>query len=255
MTVLLQRARNKGTILPIFAIPVAMRYAVKEIFYTLQGEGANSGRPAVFLRFAGCNLWSGREADRATAVCRFCDTEFVGTDGTGGGKFESAEALAGAVAALWPAPSAAWPAPSAAWPAPGAAFPAEGAARRLVVCTGGEPLLQLDAALVAALRGRGFLVAVETNGTLTPPAGELWLTVSPKAGAPLLLTRGDELKLVYPQPMAPPERFESLAFDHFFLQPMDGPAREAHTRAAIDYCLANPRWRLSLQSHKIIGIR
>ena len=218
-----------------------MRYAVKEIFYTLQGEGANSGRPAVFLRFAGCNLWSGREADRATAVCRFCDTEFVGTDGTGGGKFESAEALAAAVAALWPAPSA--------------AFPAAGAAERLVVCTGGEPLLQLDAALVAALCGRGFKVAVETNGTLMPPAGELWLTVSPKAGAPLVLTRGDELKLVYPQAGAEPERYAQLDFRHFFLQPMDGPEKARNTRLATEYCLAHPYWRLSLQTHKLIGIR
>ena len=174
-----------------------MGYSVREIFYTLQGEGANTGRPAVFLRFAGCNLWSGREPDRADAVCRFCDTEFVGTDGVGGGKFETPAALAAAVEAVWPAHGAAWPAPSAAWPAPGAA-------QRFVVCTGGEPLLQLDSALVAALRGRGFAVAVETNGTLAPPAGELWLTVSPKAGAPLKLTHGDELKLVYPQAGAEP---------------------------------------------------
>jgi 7-carboxy-7-deazaguanine synthase (Cx14CxxC type) len=217
-----------------------MSYSVKEIFYTLQGEGANAGRPAVFLRFAGCNLWSGREADRAHAVCRFCDTDFTGTDGAGGGKFDTAEALAAAVAA--------------AWPETGAARSARSAMSRFVVCTGGEPLLQLDAALVAALRGRGFMVAVETNGTLAPPAGNLWLTVSPKAGAPLALTRGDELKLVYPQPGAEPERYEQLAFRHFFLQPMDGPQQASNTRLAIEYCLAHPSWRLSLQTHKLIGI-
>lgn len=211
-----------------------MGYAVKEIYYTLQGEGANSGRPAVFLRFAGCNLWSGREADRAQAVCRFCDTDFVGSDGDGGGKFATAAALAAAVAALWPVLAA---------------------AQRLVVCTGGEPLLQLDAALVAALRGHGFALAVETNGTLAPPAGELWLTVSPKAGAPLALTRGDELKLVYPQPGAEPERYAQLDFRHFFLQPMDGTELARNTRLAIEYCLAHPRWRLSLQTHKLTGIR
>ena len=211
-----------------------MSYSVKEIFYTLQGEGANSGRPAVFLRFAGCNLWSGREPDRADAVCRFCDTEFVGTDGTGGGKFETAEALATAVAAACSAPDP---------------------VGRLVVCTGGEPLLQLDSALVAALRERGFRVAVETNGTLAPPAGELWLTVSPKAGAPLKLTRGDELKLVYPQAGAEPERYAQLEFAHFFLQPMDGPEQARNTRLATEYCLAHPAWRLSLQTHKLIGIR
>jgi len=210
-----------------------MTYSVKEIFYTLQGEGANAGRPAVFLRFAGCNLWSGREPDRAGAVCRFCDTEFVGTGGVGGGKFETAEALALAVAAAWPAPSP---------------------VGRFVVCTGGEPLLQLDSALVDALRGRGFMVAVETNGTLAPPAGELWLTVSPKAGAPLKLTRGDELKLVYPQPGAEPERYAQLEFRQFFLQPMDGPEKARNTRLAIEYCLAHPAWRLSLQTHKLIGI-
>ena len=211
-----------------------MGYSVKEIFYTLQGEGANSGRPAVFLRFSGCNLWSGRESDRAGAVCRFCDTDFVGTDGEGGGKFATADALAAAVASAWPEPDA---------------------ARRFVVCTGGEPLLQLDAALVAALRAQGFSVAVETNGTLAPPAGELWLTVSPKAGAALVLTRGDELKLVYPQSGAEPERYAALEFRHFFLQPMDGPEKARNTKLAIDYCLANPRWRLSLQAHKLIGIR
>jgi len=211
-----------------------MSYSVKEIFYTLQGEGANSGRPAVFLRFAGCNLWSGRESDRGDAVCRFCDTEFVGTDGDGGGSFATAGALATAVAAKWPA---------------------QAAGQRFVVCTGGEPLLQLDSALVAALRGCGFALAVETNGTLTPPAEGLWLTVSPKAGAPLKLTRGDELKLVYPQRGAEPERYAALEFRHFFLQPMDGPDRARNTDLAIEYCLAHPNWRLSLQTHKLIGIR
>jgi organic radical activating enzyme len=251
-------------------------YSVKEIFYTLQGEGAHSGRPAVFLRFAGCNLWSGREPDRATAVCRFCDTEFVGSDGDGGGRFDSAEALAAAVEACWPAQGAAWPAQGAAWPAQGAAWPAQGAAwpaqgaawpaqsaarpargaaQRFVVCTGGEPLLQLDAELIAAVRARGFVLAVETNGTLAAPAGELWLTVSPKAGAPLTLRRGDELKLVYPQAGAEPERYAQLDFAHFFLQPMDGAEKARNTRLATEYCLAHPQWRLSLQTHKLIGIR
>jgi len=211
-----------------------MTYAVKEIFYTLQGEGANTGRPAVFCRFAGCNLWSGREEDRATAVCRFCDTEFVGTDGDGGGKFDTPKSLAAAVAAKWPRDSK---------------------AGRFVVCTGGEPLLQLDAALVDAFRAEGFSIAVETNGTLEPPPGDLWLTVSPKAGAPLNLKRGNELKLVYPQAGAEPEKFEALAFDNFFLQPMDSPERAKNTALATDYCLAHPQWRLSLQTHKIIGIR
>jgi organic radical activating enzyme len=236
-------------------------YSVKEIFYTLQGEGANTGRPAVFLRFTGCNLWSGREPDRSEAVCRFCDTEFVGTDGARGGKFETPEALADAVAAAWPVPDAVWPAPGVAGPAPGVAGLALGAVRpgqsagwRFVVCTGGEPLLQLDSALVAALCGRGVTVAVETNGTLAPPAGELWLTVSPKAGAPLKLMRGDELKLVYPQTGAEPERYAQLEFNHFFLQPMDGPDKARNTRLATEYCLAHPMWRLSLQTHKLIGI-
>ncbi len=211
-----------------------MTYAVKEIFYTLQGEGANTGRPAVFCRFAGCNLWSGREADRATAVCRFCDTEFVGTDGDGGGKFDTPQALAAAVNAKWPA---------------------DAKGRKLVVCTGGEPLLQLDAPLVEGLRAAGFAIAVETNGTLEPPAGDLWLTVSPKAGAPFNLKRGNELKLVYPQPGAEPEKFEQLDFGHFFLQPMDSPERARNTALATEYCLAHPQWRLSLQTHKIIGIR
>jgi 7-carboxy-7-deazaguanine synthase (Cx14CxxC type) len=210
-----------------------MTYAVKEIFYTLQGEGANTGRPAVFCRFAGCNLWTGREADRSSAICRFCDTDFVGTDGPGGGKFPDAGSLAQAVAAAWPA---------------------DQAARRFVVCTGGEPLLQLDERLLDALHARGFEVAVETNGTVAPPAGIDWLCVSPKAGATLVVRGGDELKLVYPQEGAEPSRYEAMAFDRFFLQPMDGPAREANTAAALRYCLAHPRWRLSLQTHKLLGI-
>jgi len=210
-----------------------MTYAVKEIFYTLQGEGANAGRPAVFCRFAGCNLWTGREADRAEAVCRFCDTDFVGTDGPGGGKFPSAGLLAEAVAAAWPAGRG---------------------GRPLVVCTGGEPLLQLDPPLLDALHSEGFEVAVETNGTIAPPPGIDWLCMSPKAGATPVVTEGDELKLVYPQEGAEPARYEGLRFRHYFLQPMDGPAREANTRAALQYCLAHPRWRLSLQTHKLLGI-
>jgi len=208
-------------------------YAVKEIFHTLQGEGMNAGLPAVFLRFAGCNLWSGREEDRADAVCRFCDTEFVGTDGAGGGKFESADALADAVQACWAA---------------------SGRSHRLVVCTGGEPLLQLDAPLIDALHRRGFRIAVETNGTQPVPEGLDWLCVSPKAGAPLAVERGDELKLVFPQPGAEPERFEHLEFRHFLLQPMDGPERARNTGLAVEFCKARPRWRLSLQTHKLIGI-
>jgi 7-carboxy-7-deazaguanine synthase len=210
-----------------------MAYSVKELFYTLQGEGAQTGRPAVFCRFAGCNLWTGREADRASAVCTFCDTDFVGTDGPGGGRFATAEALAAAVAGAWPGGEA---------------------GRRYVVCTGGEPLLQLDEPLIDALHAAGFEVAVETNGTQEPPAGLDWICVSPKAGAELRLRSGDELKLVYPQSGAEPECFAHLDFDHFFLQPMDGPAREANTRAALHYCLAHPRWRLSLQTHKLLGI-
>jgi 7-carboxy-7-deazaguanine synthase (Cx14CxxC type) len=208
-------------------------YTVKEIFKTLQGEGGQAGRTAVFCRFAGCNLWSGREEDRAQAVCRFCDTDVVGTDGPGGGKFADAEALAAAVAAQWPA---------------------EGKGRPLVVCTGGEPLLQLDPPLIEALHAAGFEVAGETNGTLPRPAGLDWVCVSPKAEAELVLTSGDELKLVYPQDGAPPERYAGLRFRQFFLQPMDGPEREANTRAALAYCLAHPRWRLSLQTHKLLGI-
>jgi 7-carboxy-7-deazaguanine synthase (Cx14CxxC type) len=210
-------------------------YVVKEIFYSLQGEGAYTGRPAVFCRFAGCNLWNGRETDRAAADCRFCDTDFVGTEGTGGGRFARATDLAGAIASLWPEDA--------------------GGSHRFVVLTGGEPLLQVDEALIDELHDRGFEIAVETNGTRLPPAGVDWICVSPKANAPLRLTWGNELKLVYPQPGAEPELFTSLAFAHFFLQPMDGPERERNTRLAIEYCLANPRWRLSLQTHKITGIK
>jgi 7-carboxy-7-deazaguanine synthase len=211
-------------------------YSVKEIYITLQGEGAQTGRAAVFLRFAGCNLWSGREADRASATCRFCDTDFVGVDGPGGGRFPDAPALATAVAAAWTAPG-----------------PVGG--RPLVVCTGGEPLLQVDDALVAALHHEGFEVAVETNGTCSAPAGLDWITVSPKAGAELVLIAGHELKLVYPQPGAEPERYEGLAFAAFFLQPMDGPKRESNVASATAWCLSHPRWRLSLQMHKLIGLR
>ncbi len=212
-----------------------MTYTVKEIFYTLQGEGVNAGRPAVFCRFAGCNLWTGRESDRADAVCTFCDTDFVGV-GPDGGKFATADALAAAVSERWP------------WSA------SEGA-RPLVVCTGGEPLLQLDVPGIVALHAAGFEIAVETNGTRPAPPGLDWVCVSPKSTAPLELTRGDELKLVYPQADAPPERFASLDFRHFFLQPMDGPRVEENTRAAIAYCLEHPRWRLSVQTHKALGIR
>ncbi len=212
-----------------------MTYAVKEIFYTLQGEGANTGRPAVFCRFAGCNLWTGREEDRARAICTFCDTDFVGTNGPGGGKFATADALAAAVAAQWPAD-------------------ASPLARRFVVCTGGEPLLQLDEPLVQALHAQHFEIAIETNGTQLPPPGIDWICMSPKAGAPLVLTRGQELKLVYPQKGAEPERFEQLDFQHFFLQPMDGPRRQENTRLAVRYCLEHPQWRLSLQTHKFLGI-
>lgn len=209
-----------------------MGYAVKEIFYTLQGEGANAGRPAVFCRFAGCNLWSGLERDRATAECRFCDTEFVGTDGPGGGKFDDARKLAAAIATAW-----------------------RGAAvRKLVVMTGGEPLLQLDAALIAAVHAEGFAIAVETNGTLPAPEGLDWICVSPKAGTSLAQSKGNELKLVYPQTGAEPDRYEELQFDNWFLQPMDGPAHAANTYAAVQYCLAHPKWRLSVQAHKFIGI-
>jgi 7-carboxy-7-deazaguanine synthase len=210
-----------------------MTYFVKEIFYTLQGEGANTGRAAVFCRFAGCNLWTGREQDRSDATCQFCDTDFIGTDGPGGGRFASAGQLATAVAAAWPLTEQ---------------------DARFVVCTGGEPLLQLDSNLVKALHGEGFEIAVETNGTLPPPDGIDWLCVSPKAGADLVVTSGDEIKLVFPQEGAAPDRFEQLEFQHFFLQPMDGPEREANTSAALQYCLTHPRWRLSLQTHKLLGI-
>jgi 7-carboxy-7-deazaguanine synthase len=210
-------------------------YAVKEIFYTLQGEGAHTGRAAVFCRFAGCNLWTGREQDRATAICDFCDTDFVGI-GPEGGRFDTPQELAEAVAAAWPA--------------------ADGdGGQPYVVCTGGEPLLQLDQAAIAALQARGFQVAVESNGTRPAPRTLDWICISPKARAPLVQTSGDELKLVYPQSDAPPEQFASLDFRHFYLQPMDGPALEANTKAAVSYCLAHPRWQLSLQTHKFLGLR
>lgn len=214
-----------------------MSYTVKEAFLTLQGEGAQAGRTAVFLRFAGCNLWSGREADRAGAVCRFCDTDFVGTDGPGGGRFGDAAALTAHVAGLWDAAAA-------------------GRAARFVVCTGGEPLLQLDPPLIGALHDAGFEIAVETNGTIKAPAGIDWLCVSPKARAPLVQTSGHELKLVYPQeePEAQPDRFALMDFAHFFLQPMDGPGLAEATARAVAYCMKNPQWRLSLQTHKLIGI-
>jgi 7-carboxy-7-deazaguanine synthase len=212
-----------------------MKYSVKEVFYTLQGEGANAGHGAVFCRFTGCNLWSGREKDRASAICRFCDTDFVGTDGDGGGHYSTDE-LADAIDSAWDT-------------AP------ESRERPFVVFTGGEPLLQLDLSLIDAVHLRGFAIAVETNGTLTPPPGIDWICVSPKANAPLRLLTGNELKLVYPQLDAPPERFEGLAFDHFFLQPMAGPLGERNQRLTVEYCLRHPRWRLSMQLHKIVGIR
>src|SRR5687768_8921447 len=221
-----------------------MPYAVKEIFYTLQGEGAHAGRPAVFCRFAGCNLWSGREADRAAATCTFCDTDFVGTDGPGGGKFATANDVADAVLRHWPA-STTGATDSEAAGVNGTPY---------VVCTGGEPLLQLDEPLIDAFHARGFEVAVETNGTRPAPKGIDWLCVSPKAGAPLVLAAGHELKLVFPQPGAPPERFAGLDFQRFYLQPMDGPDRERNTQLALAYCLAHPQWRLSLQTHKLLGI-
>lgn len=211
-----------------------MTYAVKEIFYTLQGEGAQTGRAAVFLRFAGCNLWSGREADRPAAICKFCDTDFSDTNGPGGGKFASSTDLASAVEEKWPDASA--------------------GGKRFVVCTGGEPLLQLDAALIAELHRRQFEIAVESNGTISAPDGIDWLCISPKAGAKLVQKAGDELKLVYPQAGAQPEMFEDLAFRHFFLQPMDGPARDTNTALALRYCMDHPQWRMSLQTHKLLGI-
>lgn len=205
---------------------------MKEIYYTLQGEGARTGRAAVFLRFAGCNLWSGRESDRTAATCNFCDTDFVGTDGPGGGKFTTAEDLAEAVADKWPAV----------------------VGKPYVVCTGGEPMLQLDAQLITAMHGRGFEIGVETNGTIAAPSGLDWVCVSPKADAPLVIRSGDELKLVFPQQDVDPARFAALDFEHFFLQPMDGPSVAENTRAAAAYCLAHPEWRLSLQAHKLVGI-
>jgi len=210
-----------------------MAYSVKEIFYTLQGEGRNAGRAAVFCRFAGCNLWSGREVDRERAVCTFCDTDFIGMDGVNGGRFADAPALARAVRENWAGDAAGQP---------------------LVVLTGGEPLLQVDEALIGALHAEGFEIAVETNGTIEPPPRLDWICVSPKANAELVITGGNELKLVFPQALAQPSRFEGLAFDHFLLQPMDGPAREANTQAAVAYCMAHPQWRLCLQTHKYLGI-
>jgi 7-carboxy-7-deazaguanine synthase (Cx14CxxC type) len=216
-----------------------MTYAVKEIYYTLQGEGAQAGRAAVFCRFAGCNLWSGREEDRAEAVCQFCDTDFVGVDGEGGGRFDSAEDLAAAIEQKWPTDSRQH---------------GSGLGKRFVVCTGGEPLLQLNAELIATLHGRHFEIAVETNGTIAAPEGVDWITVSPKAGAELRQRSGDELKLVFPQLGVDPAEFEALPFQHFFVQPMDGPSREAYTGLALRYCLDHPKWRLSLQTHKLLGI-
>jgi 7-carboxy-7-deazaguanine synthase (Cx14CxxC type) len=213
-----------------------MPYAVKELYLTLQGEGAQTGRTAVFCRFAGCNLWSGREDDRATARCCFCDTDFVGTDGPGGGKFADSASLAAAVRNTWEASASPGGTP-------------------LVVATGGEPLLQLDSELIEALHQHGFEIAIETNGTIEVPPGIDWVCVSPKAGANLVVTAGDELKLVYPQVDAPPERYSGLDFRLFFLQPLDGPDRAANTEAAIRYCLTHPQWRLSLQTHKLTGIK
>jgi 7-carboxy-7-deazaguanine synthase len=224
-----------------------MTYTVKEIFYTLQGEGAQSGRAAVFCRFSGCNLWSGREEDRSRAVCQFCDTDFVGT-GPDGGRFSSATELANAIDRSWA--GRADDLIQAGIRVSGAA-----AGRKYVVCTGGEPLLQLDDALIDALHERGFEVAVETNGTKPAPASLDWICVSPKAGAPFVQTSGNELKLVYPQEHAPPEKFERLDFEHFFLQPMDGAETAFNTERAIEYCLAHPRWRLSIQTHKLVGLR
>lgn len=211
-----------------------MTYSVKEIFYTLQGEGANAGRPAVFCRFAGCNLWSGREEDRTTAVCKFCDTDFVGIDGTKGGKYPTAEELAITIELHWPT---------------------EDRKRRFIVLTGGEPMLQIDDALVQSLHARGFEIAVETNGTVKATSGIDWVCVSPKAGAELVVNQGQELKLVYPQLDALPENFAHLDFENFYLQPMDGPDRLANSKAAIEYCQQNPQWNLSTQTHKMLGIR
>lgn len=212
-----------------------MSYQIKEIYFTIQGEGANTGRPAVFCRFTGCNLWSGREEDRSAALCKFCDTDFYGTDGPGGGRFSTADELAEAVQARWPSHGGARIAP-------------------FVVCTGGEPLLQVDEKLIAAFHRRGMLIAVETNGTQVPPPGIDWMCVSPKAGTDLALRTGHELKLVYPQPGAEPHRFESLSFRHFYLQPMDGPDRDRNTALTLRYCLEHPHWKLSLQTHKFLGL-
>ena len=213
-----------------------MAYRIKELFYTLQGEGRNAGRAAVFCRFSGCNLWSGREEDRATARCRFCDTDFLGTDGSGGGVFADAGVLAAAVASSWQANSV------------------TASGRPLVVFTGGEPLLQLDGPLIASVHAAGIEIAIETNGTRLPPPGIDWVCVSPKAGAEFVLRSGDELKLIFPQPEAEPEKFERLAFEFFYLQPMDGPDVVSNTKSAVEYCMAHPQWRLSLQAHKLLGI-
>ncbi len=228
-----KEAKTFTCLVPDSSVITRRSYAVKEIFLTLQGEGMQAGRAAVFCRFAGCNLWSGLERDRAGAVCQFCDTDFVGMDGGGGGRFADAGTLAGAIEQAWQG----------------------GPEQRLTVLTGGEPLLQVDAALIDALHARGFFIAIETNGTQPAPAGLDWICVSPKAGTSMALRGGDECKLVYPQAGAEPERFEHLAFRHFLLQPMDGPALAENTQAAIAYCMAHPRWRLSVQTHKVLGLR
>ena len=213
-----------------------MTYSVKELFYTLQGEGANAGRPAVFCRFSGCNLWTGREQDRTAAICQFCDTDFVGTDGPGGDKFETAIALAEAAIDFWPLDNGRL------------------SGKPLIVCTGGEPLLQLDSEMIDAFHSAGFEIAVESNGTITPPEGIDWLCISPKIGSEMIVTKGQELKLVYPQKAGDPEQFEHLDFDHFYLQPMDSPMLQENTQQAVDYCKQNPKWRLSVQTHKAINI-
>jgi 7-carboxy-7-deazaguanine synthase len=232
-----------------------MSFAVKEIFYTLQGEGANAGRAAVFCRFAGCNLWTGREEDRAEAICDFCDTDFIGADGEGGGHFPTAQSLADAVGAMWPPHQARNSFPRSGVGTAGSHPGAGGPGRRFVVCTGGEPLLQMTEEFVRALHERGFEVAIETNGTKLPPPGIDWICVSPKANAELVLRSGNELKLVFPQIGAEPEIYEDLDFDHFFLQPMDEPQRERNTHLAVRYCLEHPQWRLSLQTQKVLGIK
>ena len=232
-----REAATGESISSVVSTGVLMAYRIKELFYTLQGEGRNAGRAAVFCRFSGCNLWSGREEDRATAQCQFCDTDFVGTDGSGGGVFADADSLAAGVASTWQSSSAA------------------ASGRPFVVFTGGEPLLQMDEPLIAAVHAAGFEVAIETNGTRLPPAGIDWVCVSPKAGSEFVLRSGDELKLVFPQPGAEPDRFEDLAFGFFYLQPMDGPDATRNRQLAVEYCLAHPQWRLSLQTHKLLGIR